>query len=244
MPQRMFESDNARDSLASSVPLEDIVGWDIRNWSRALAFWEAHLPFQDTNNYCLELGCGENSSLALWLAQRGCRVLCTDRDGVSASIKKAHLRHDAASQVSYGSVDARAIPYSSEFNIVAFKSVLGGIVGRGNLEIARDVIAAIHRSLKPGGALIFAENLYSSPVHQYARTRFGAGKDGWRYFRLEEIESLLSGFSKVEITTCGFLGCFGRSEKQRDWLARLDRNVCEKLIPKRWHYIAAVVAEK
>jgi hypothetical protein len=55
---------------------------------------------------------------------------------------------------------------------------------------------------------------------------------------------MLSCFNSVEITTFGFLGCFGRSEAQRSWLAKLDSVVLEKLVPARWHYIAAAIAYK
>ena len=229
----------------SQLPsMQDVIGWDVRNWSRALEYWSGALSSQRKNGYCLELGCGRNSSLALWLAALGHRVVCSDRDGVPESVRAVHARYSLTQRISYATVDARAIPYKSEFDIVVFKSVLGGIVARGDLGIAADVFAGIHAALKPGGLLLFAENLYATPVHQYTRARFGAGKAGWRYFALDEIRNLLSGFIGVETTTFGFLGCFGRSESQRRLLAGLDNWVAEKLVPASWHYIAAVVAEK
>jgi hypothetical protein len=224
--------------------LTDIIGWDVRNWSRALSFWEAALSSHRKNGYCLELGCGHHSSLALWLATHGHRVVCSDREGVGESVRAAHSRYSLSQRISYAAVDAKAIPYRSEFDIVAFKSMLGGIVSRGDLSIGADVFAGIYAALKPGGLLLFAENLYATPVHQYTRTRFGAGKAGWRYFALDEIRNMLSGFARVEVMTFGFLGCFGRSEGQRHLLAGLDGLVAEKLVPASWRYIAAVVAEK
>jgi SAM-dependent methyltransferase len=227
-----------------ALSLHDVIGWDVRNWSRALELWSVALSSQGKNVHCLELGCGRNSSLALWLAALGNRVVCSDRDGVPEEIRAAHARYSLAHRVSYATVDARAIPYRSEFDVVIFKSILGGIVARDDLSVAADVLAGIHAALKPGGLLLFAENLYATPVHEFTRARFGAGKDGWRYFGLEEIRSLLSGFANVRIDTWGFLGCFGRSEGQRRLLASLDDLVAEKLVPASWHYIAAVVAEK
>jgi SAM-dependent methyltransferase len=229
---------------SSPASLRDVIGWDVGNWSRALDFWSAAVSSQRKNGYCLELGCGANSSLALWLAESGHRVVCSDRDGVPDAVRAAHARFRGSERISYASVDARSIPYRSEFDIVIFKSILGGIVGRGDLKVAADVIAGIHAALKPGGKLLFAENLYATPVHQYTRTRFGAGKDGWRYFSLDEIRGFLSDFSGVETTTFGFLGCFGRSERQRRVLASVDGLLAEKIVPAQWHYIAAVVAEK
>jgi SAM-dependent methyltransferase len=229
---------------AQHPSLRDIIGWDVLNWSRALELWSVALSSRSKNVYCLELGCGRNSSLALWLAALGNRVVCSDREGVSEPIRAAHARYSLAQRISYASVDARAIPYRSEFDVVIFKSILGGIVARDDLSVAADVLAGIYAALKPGGLLLFAENLYATPVHEFTRARFGAGKDGWRYFALDELRSLMSAFANVQIDTWGFLACFGRSEGQRQVLGKLDGLVAEKLVPASWHYIAAVVAEK
>src|SRR5688572_7968371 len=179
--------------------LADVIGWDIQNWSRALAFWSHRLPARGL--YALELGCGHNSSLSLWLAMRGLRVLCSDSGGVSESIRMAHARYGVANLIDYADIDSRAIPHRSIFDAVMFKSMLGGIAGASDLEVVRGAIHQMHAALKPGGSLLFAENLYATPLHQLARSRFGAGKLNWRYFTLAEVEGLLSDFTKVEIVT-------------------------------------------
>lgn len=233
-----------RSHRRSPCEPEEVVGWDIANWSRAVQFWSTAIHRLQPGARCLELGCGDISSLALWLAMRGHNVVCTDVGGVAERIMRTHERFGVARQITYADVDARSIAYVEEYDVVAFKSILGGIVGSGPLAIARDVVERVHAALKPGGLLLFAENLMSTPVHQLCRAYFGAGKHSWHYFTTAEIREITTPFAAKQTETFGFLGCFGRSERQRTLLGNLDRAVCEALIPRAWHYIAAVVAQR
>ena len=48
------------------------IGWDVRNWSRALAFWQRHL---DDSHPRRALALGERGGgLSLWLASQGIEV--------------------------------------------------------------------------------------------------------------------------------------------------------------------------
>lgn len=230
-----------RNDLTALLP--EIVGWDVVNWSQALAFWNRRARLPEAAS-CLELGCGGNSSLSLWLAKRGDAVVCSDNGGVPESIKASHRRHGVADRVTYADVDARSIPYKNRFDVIAFKSVLGGIVREAPAAVAREVMLSVHDALKPGGVLLFAENLTSTPLHHFARSRFMRREATWHYFALRELQAMLSPFQSFEMTTFGLLGCFGRSEPQRRVLGKLDRSVFDKLVPARWHYVAAAIAYK
>ncbi len=146
--------------------------------------------------------------------------------------------------MSYADIDARTISYKNRFDIIAFKSVLGGIVRNEPATLSREIMLKLYDALKPGGALLFAENLRSTPLHNFARSHFIGRAASWHYFALREIESMLSCFRSFEITTFGFLGCFGRSEAQRRFLGKLDSALLDKVVPKRWHYVAAAIAYK
>ena len=129
------------------------------------------------------------------------------------------------------------------FDIVCFKSVLGGI-GRGDrYDRQQKAISEMHRVLKPDGQLFFAENLKGSGVHRFARERFVSWGKDWRYVNLDEVRNLLSGFGDVHLGTYGFFGAFGRNEGQRRLLSKLD-SAFMKIIPTKSRYIVFGVGRK
>ncbi|HMF29723.1 MAG TPA: class I SAM-dependent methyltransferase [Candidatus Cybelea sp.] len=227
---------------ATDGAVADIIGWDIVNWSRALRFWDAQLNFDGKSASCLELGCGAEGGLSLWLALRGNRVLCSDFGGVRETVRRAHERYGISGLVEYADIDARRMTFAEQFDVVAFKSMLGGICP--DVPSAERIVRSAYEALRPGGVLLLAENLESTALHAYLRKRFAAGAKGWRYFTRRELESTLAQFGSFESKTFGCLGCFGRTETQRRMLGRLDERVVDRIVPSTWHYIAAIVARK
>jgi SAM-dependent methyltransferase len=125
--------------------------------------------------------------------------------------------------VAYEDIDATAIPYTASFDLVVFKSMLGAL--RSPEQQAR-AIAEMHRALRPGGALLFAENLIGSPVHRHAHRT-----PQWRYVRLAEMHTWLRLFERVEIHTTGVTS------------TGLD-DVLDHLVPASWRYVVYGVAWK
>jgi hypothetical protein len=130
------------------------------------------------------------------------------------------------------------------FDVIAFKSMLGGIGANGHAERQRDAVERLHRALKPGGSLLFAENVAATRIHSAVRARFGAGKDGWRYPTMREMSTLLRPFASVQGRTAGFLGTWGSSELQRRASGGLDAFLCRWLVPGSWQYAMMGVAIK
>jgi hypothetical protein len=97
-------------------------------------------------------------------------------------------------------------------------------------------MSEILRVLKPGGLLLFAENLRGSRLHQYARSRFVEWGKSWRYPSMDEFKELLLGFSEVQLASHGFFAAFGGSERQRRILHIVDLPFT-KLIPAGARYI-------
>src|SRR5206468_992574 len=95
----------------------------------------------------------------------------------------------------------------------------------------------MHKSLKKGGELFFAENLIGSPFHEFFRERFVKWGETWRYISVAEMEEFLAPFSNVQYRTVGFAGAFGRSEPQRNLLGFLDQTVLNHTVPENWRYI-------
>jgi SAM-dependent methyltransferase len=53
----------------------------------------------------------------------------------------------------YQNIDAANIPFKNCFDIIVFKSILGGIGRNDNIEIQQKVFDEIYESLKPGGEI-------------------------------------------------------------------------------------------
>jgi len=224
--------------------IQDSIYWDIVNWSKAIVFWESILKCVPNNAKVLELGCGANGGLSLWLASKGYNVICSDHIEITDETKNIHKQYHLENRIEYKIIDALSIPYSDYFDIICFKSVLGGIVRNNNLEVAEQVILQIQKALKLGGVLLFTENLSSSLLHKLLRGRYGALKNNWRYFTTAEIKELFSKFNSFNYKTFGFTGCFGRNENQRRFFGRIDSEVFDKILPENLNYIISGIAEK
>lgn len=225
-------------------PMQTYVQWDVRNWSRALDFWTTVCGADAFRGLeVLEVG-SRDGGLSLWFAAQGAaRVVCSDLHGPSEQARELHAQAGVSDRIEYADVDATAIPYESAFDIVVFKSVLGGIGGTGGVDAQAQAIRCMHRALKPGGRLLFAENLVASPLHTYLRKRFIPWGERWRYVTPAEMAGFLSPFDDIRERSLGFASAFGRTESQRSALGAADVAL-EKLVPASWRYIVTGVATK
>jgi len=221
----------------------DFVEWDVRNWSVALDFWLAHSKQCLSGCTALEVG-SRNGGLSLWLALQGARVICSDVRGPTEKAMLQHRANGVSHLVEYQAIDATSIPYTEQFDIILFKSVLGGIGSQGGKEMQSKAIREMYRALKKGGELFFAENLVASPIHKFSRQKWVKWGERWRYVSIEEVGEFLSPFSQVHLRTTGFAGALGVSETQRNWLGLFDQIILDRLVPSRWKYIVAGVARK
>ena len=222
--------------------MKDIIQWDVKTWSKALNFWEKEVDWSQVQNG-LELG-GRQGGLSLWLALKGKEVVCSDLSDVKNTAELLHKKHHVVAHVSYEDIDTTQIPYENHFDIIVFKSIIGGIGRNDDLENQRKVFAQIHKALKPGGKLLFAENLVASRFHQKLRKQYITWADAWRYITMTEMEGFLSDFSKFQMETTGVLGTFGRNETQRNFLAAIDKLLLNHICPTSWKYVVYGVAEK
>jgi SAM-dependent methyltransferase len=221
----------------------NFIGWDVRNWSCALDYWSTHSVRDISNCTALELGSG-GGGLSLWLALRGAHVFCSDISLETDSVRQFHAARGVSHLIQYGCINATEIPYTSEFDIVVFKSVLGYIGIKGGKELQAKAIKEMHKALKPGGELFFAENLTGSWLHQALRRRFVGWGQRWRYVTLREMQEFLSPFSAVEYRALGVTGAFGRTETQRNVLGMLDQTILNHILPEACRYIVVGIARK
>jgi len=221
----------------------DAIAWDVATWSRALRYWEREGRLSHARLECLEVG-AHDGGLSVWLAAQGHRVVCSDLNTPQERAKALAVRYRVAGSIRFEEIDATDIPYEDAFDVIAFKSVLGGIGRDGALERQRMAIAAMYRALRSGGRLLFAENLTGSPLHGLLRRRYVDWGAQWRYVTVHEMRSFLEPFSSVCYDTAGFFATLGRTERQRNKLARIDDVIVQALVPPAWRYIMYGIATK
>ncbi len=221
---------------------KDILQWDADSWMPALNFWEKTIQWSNIHAAC-EIG-ARQGGLSLWLAQKKTQTLCSDLCDAKNTASPLHNKYGVSSWIQYEDINATSIPYENTFDIIVFKSILGGIGKNNHFDQQQLVISQIYKALKPGGKLLFAENLAASLMHQKLRRLFVPWGSRWRYLPLSEMHDLLQIFDNYTLHTTGFLAALGRTEFQRSYLAKADKALFNKLCPQYWHYIAYGVAEK
>ena len=228
---------------------KDILGWDITNWSQSIDLFDKSLNYKNIKNV-LELGASEQSGgYSLFFANKKLNVTCSGLINPTEKLISIHQKHGCYKYIDYKSIDATNILIDEKFDVVCFKSMLGGICRGNNKQKAEIVFNQIDKVLKPNGHLVFAENLVSTWFHMYTRNIWGdciGKKSGnWYFFSLDELIALLDKhYEVVSYSTTGFLACFGRNEWQKNILGFLDKNIINHIIPQKWNYIFFGVFKK
>jgi SAM-dependent methyltransferase len=222
--------------------IDAIIGWDINNWSKFLPFCEKFLDPDPAGKQALEVG-ARGGGLSLYLALKGYEVVCSDLEVPGVQAWALHARHGVLEKITYRAVDILAPPYPEAFfDLIIFKSVIHALP---QARFQAQAMQELHRLLRPGGLLLFAENLRASPLHRLLRKLF---RPGWllqqrRYPTAAEIRSWCRGFREFHGETWGFVGTMSRLEKMRGRLARLDAAIMP-LVPQEWRYIIFACARK
>ena len=223
---------------------KDIIEWDSVNWAKFLTFIdESEIDFQGKK----VLAIGErNGGMSLFFALKGAEVFCTDCSGPTEKAHALHKKYGVDSQIQYAAVNAVNISekYNGQFDIVTFKSVLGGIGLNNNYEAQEQCVASIDRVLKRKGFCVFAENMRGSLIHAGLRRAFVSWGGTWHYETDEEITELFHRFHLIRMQKFGVLGALGRNEPQRRALGKLDTMIFDKLLPDTSKYIGAYLFQK
>jgi len=133
-----------------NICLSDIIEWDVVNWSSALQFWEKNSNCNLSHSLVLEIGAG-NGGLSLWLASKGCKVICSDLNDPIQKAYELHKKYQVLNRIEYQVLDATNIPYREKFDVIIFKSILGGIGRDGQYELQLKAIFEMYKALKKGG---------------------------------------------------------------------------------------------
>ena len=221
--------------------LRDIIQWDTENWGNLISLWNKHIETVKPLN-CLEIG-ARKGGLSLWASLNRHNVVCSDIENPQERAKPLHEKYKATKNVNYEAIDILNIPYKEYFDIVFLKSILPSVARNSQKELQEKAIRSIYQSLKPGGKLLFAENLTATKVHSFARKKFVNWGAHVRYVQLEEMLEFLKDFKSVSYKTYGFFGAFGKTEKQRILFGKLDK-LLNGVIPLHWNYIIIGTATK
>ncbi len=244
-------SERAPTAGLPRLPLRDIVGWDVPNWSCALPYWQAWLDLGNPRDRRVLVLGEREGGISLWFAWLGFNVLCTDYGSLSPEVQRLHARHGVDRQVQYGLADIFDLPYAeAEFDVVSCKSVIGGLKlnprdrATRTLVNQRKAITEVHRVLKSGGVYLGAENLTGTPLHMAMRGWRHGRNLGWRYLRRSEVRWLFEDFACCEQAAYGFLGSWWPERfGLRLLCACLDRGL-SRLLPADWLYISFIRARK
>jgi SAM-dependent methyltransferase len=217
--------------------------WDVATWSPAIDLWIEGIQMHiQGSGQALEIG-GRQGGLSLFLAEQGIKVICSDLVDTQSLASPIHMKFNVGHLVTYERLDATDLPFEEQFDVVVFKSVLGGI-GHDNQKSKQDAaMAAMYRALKPGGLLLFAENMRAGLLHRIFR-RFVKWGGAWRYVSQSELQQWLRPYSTYTLRYTGFIASFGRTEKQRQVFSTIDRLLFLWWIPKSWMYVGYGVAKK
>lgn len=221
--------------------IEDIIQWDVANWGQSIFYWDEILS-NKKEMLCLETG-ARKGGLSLLAALYGHHAVCSDIENPAAYAAPLHKKYNVEKLVSYEAIDLLNIPYENYFDIVFIKSVLPTIGANNNKQLQQKALDEIYKCLKPGGYLLFAENLEASALHRFARKNFVAWGGAAGYLKLKEINSMFSKFPVVKYKTTGFLALFGRTQKQRNLIGKID-SIFDKIIPASWKYLVIGKAKK
>lgn len=235
--------------------LADVFRWDVANWSRHVGIWEGAIqkvkggyPVTTSKRPLgLEIGADWGGGLALWMALHGIDVVASHYDpkgwaGSDTSYLDEATRvlagYGVAERVRFQQLDIFHMSDADAYDVIMIKSVLGGL---GDVERQQRAVERLHAALRPGGVLLFAENVRGTPLH----AAFRALKRGrsWYYPRLQETRAIFSPFRDVTYRTTGVLAAFGLREAQRRWLGRAD-GVLSRFTPPNWHYVCIGYATK
>jgi SAM-dependent methyltransferase len=222
---------------------KDIILWDIKSWYPILNYWQENSRLNLNNSKSLEIGAYQGG-LSLWLALNGSNVICSDIENPEKKASELHNRYKISGCIKYEKINALNIPFENEFDIVVFKSVLGGIGRNNNKKLQQKAISEILKSLKPNGELFFAENLIGSPLHRFFRENFVPWGKEWRYVTLDEMKDFLRSFRELNIEERGFLGAFGWTELVRNVFAFADQFFFNHIMISNWKYIIYGIARK
>ena len=231
-----------------TIPVKQIIEWDILNWSQLIKYWSPILQTLPRDSKILAVG-ERNGGLTLWLALAGFNVVCTDREGPTEKAILQHREFGVSDKVVYEKLDiVNNTRQANQFDLIISKSVIGGLKedysdkSTRNLETQIKAISQMYKLLKPGGYFLAAENMKGSILLHYLR-KIKNKHSGWRYIEWNELPILFKDFSSTQINAFGVLPTlFSNNALNR--VNFLMNKYIMGFMPKKIKYISFIAARK
>ena len=221
---------------SNQINNKNIFKWDTENWSKILVLWNRMITESFDGLKVLELGAGDGS-LSIWSCNQGGDVICSDLSITDVQINTIKFQIVNTEKIKFEKIDILDIPYTDYFDVILFKSVLGGLRSYNKQKAAFE---QIHKALKNNGKLLFCENMNSTFLHQYFRSKKPWGHY-WRYPSFYELINMSKQFRKINYDTYGLFGAgdlpFKKFRVKIDYFSKL-------IFPIEWFYIFAGVYQK
>lgn len=196
--------------------INDIFEWDVYNYKKALLLWEKYINENNKNKVVLEIG-ARRGGLSLYFAMRGFgKIICTDIYNPETIARPIHNKY-GFNCIEYSALDIIKCHLKEKYDVITFKSVMGGVSKNDNNNNKVLMIENIYNALKSGGSLFFVENMEASTIHRYLRKKFTKHGTYWNYLKMDELNFLFSKFKIFEYKTFGVIGCFGIKENYRKY---------------------------
>lgn len=227
---------------------QDIIEWDVQNWSHLIKLWQPVLDGLPRDSKVLAIG-ERNGGLSLWMALQGFHVVCTDRQGPTQQARELHRKYGVDDKITYSDFDlVNTQDFSTTYNIIIMKSVLGGLkeqygdaASRTNAA-RKKAIDNIYKLLSPQGILLTADNLGGNIFLQLIK-RLKNKHSGWHYFSIQELNGLCKQFSSVSVESFGIIPS-KFSVPILNKAAYIINSFLWQLLPLNSAYIAFTIARK
>jgi hypothetical protein len=213
--------------------VEDCCGWNRKLWADAVKFAVSQLPERLDQKTVLEIGAGPYSSLSPIFVGTGARVFCSyygqSRDRIeNGQLKIVRERHKLP-RIPLFEVNIDRV--QGLYDVIVLKSVLGGMSRSNDYARARSIIdKLLQKNIRRAGYLISIDNGHVN-MFTKLRTQFGAGKNGWTFFKREQLLSALADYD-VQIAGFGFFNVGSarfivgdKAEFLNDLIYRIDKLV-------------------
>lgn len=206
--------------------------WDELAWGKCLGLFKKIVTEKGISSG-LEIAANKGGISLFFASELGINMLCTDLDNPEERFNTVY-KNLSTSNIKFAAINGLDMKLAdNSIEMLVFKSFLGGM---RTFENQQKAMNEIYRVLKPGGVLLFAENLGGSKLHRFFRRMLVPWGTSWRYITIGELEELIAPFGEKQIETFGFFSAFGKINFLKKLFYMFDQST-NSVLPNSMKYI-------